>query len=80
MSLDPVESQKIARALRFKILKDLEETFREIFNQVAAEEMREMDVTKTAQRVMQARNSCVKLLINADEMEEYQQLYPEVED
>ena len=71
------ESKEMAKALRFKFYNELEESFRQICDEVAGSEMKEGDIARLAQLVMRSRHACLKILVPSEEMDEYYEKYPE---
>ncbi|NJN23470.1 MAG: hypothetical protein HC810_02505 [Acaryochloridaceae cyanobacterium RL_2_7] len=74
------DSKAMAKALRFKFYNELEESFRRICDEVASSEMKEGDIARLAQLVVRSRHACLKLLVPSEEMDEYYEQYPEVDE
>ena len=71
------DSKEVAKALRFKFYNELEESFRHICDEVAESDMKEGDIARLAQLVVRSGHACLKILVPAEEMDEYYEKYPE---
>ncbi|MCM1985404.1 hypothetical protein [Lyngbya confervoides] len=68
-----------SKQLRFRFYHELEAAFRRICDEVADSDLKEGDIARLAQRIMQARHASLKILVDSDEMDEYFAAYPEAD-
>jgi hercynine metabolism small protein len=75
-----MESTDQSKALRFQFHQRLEAVYREICDEVAAANLPDGEIARLAQLVLRSRHEGLRLLVKAEEMDEYYALYPEAEE
>lgn len=63
------------KSLRFRFHHELEDTYRRFFDEITDAGLSDGEMARLAQTILRSRHEGLKLLVSAEELEEYQSIY-----